>query len=80
MHGIRAADLDGAPPLAEAVEMLLGAMTGRVLVAHHADVERAFLGPRAAPRRRAAARPGRRHRRCVARLWLAERDGELPRS
>jgi len=78
VHGIRAADLDGAPPLSEAVEMLLGALTGRVLVAHHADVERAFLGP-------ALRRAGVRLRgpvidsALVARLWLAERDGELPR-
>jgi DNA polymerase-3 subunit epsilon len=44
VHGIRTVDLDDAPPLDEAVQPLLAAMTGRVLVAHVAWVERAFLG------------------------------------
>ena len=44
VHGIRAADLADAPPLAEALDPLLHAMAGRVLVAHHAAIERAFLG------------------------------------
>ena len=77
VHGLRAADLAGAPELAEALDPLLHAMAGRVLVAHHAAVERAFLG--------AALRSlGVRLRRPVldtavlARVWLAERDGALP--
>jgi DNA polymerase III subunit epsilon len=78
VHGIRAADLDGAPPLAEAVEMLLGALAGRVLVAHHADVERAFLGP-ALRRARVRLRGPIVDSAHVTRLWLAERDGALPR-
>ncbi len=44
VHGIRAADLDAAPPLADALEVLLPAITGSVLVAHTAAVERVFLG------------------------------------
>jgi DNA polymerase-3 subunit epsilon len=77
VHGIRAADLADAPPLAEALDPLLHAMAGRVLVAHHAAVERAFLAP-------ALRRLGLRLRGPVldsavlARLWLAERDGALP--
>ncbi len=77
VHGIRAADLADAPPLAEALDALLQAMAGRVLVAHHAAIERAFLG-------RALRRLGVRLRGPVldtavlARVWLAERDGELP--
>jgi DNA polymerase-3 subunit epsilon len=77
VHGIRTADLEHAPPLAEAVADLLEAMTGRVLVAHHAAVERAFLG--------VALRSARVRLRgpivdtaLVARLWLTERDGAAP--
>jgi DNA polymerase III subunit epsilon len=77
VHGILAADLANAPPLAQALAPLLEAMSGRVLVAHHAAVERAFLG--------AALRSlGVRLRgpiidtALLARLWLAERDGIPP--
>ena len=77
VHGIRAADLVDAPPLAEALEPLLHAMAGRVLVAHHAPIERAFLG--AALRRLGVRLRGPVLDTAVlARLWLAERDGELP--
>src|SRR5579871_4119324 len=44
VHGLRAADLADAPSLGEALDALLPALTGRVLIAHHAGVERAFLG------------------------------------
>ena len=44
IHGLRDLDLAGAPSQAEAVDALLEAMAGRVLVAHAAWVERAFLG------------------------------------
>ena len=77
VHGLRAADLADAPALAHALDPLLEAMTGRVLVAHHAAIERAFLT-------RALRRLGVRLRGPVleteplARIWLAERDGELP--
>jgi DNA polymerase-3 subunit epsilon len=77
VHGIRAADLAGAPPLGEAIGALLAAMTGRVLIAHHAGVERAFLGG-------ALRLLGVRLREpvldtaLIARLWLAERDGQPP--
>ncbi len=43
IHGIRVADLTDAPPLADALEELLPVLTGSVLVAHTAAVERAFL-------------------------------------
>jgi len=78
VHGIRAADLADAPALAHALDPLLAAMTGRVLVAHHASIERAFLS-------RALRRLGVRLRgpvldsELLARIWLAERDGELAR-
>jgi DNA polymerase III subunit epsilon len=43
IHGLREVDLEDAPPLAELLGELLGALTGRVLVAHVAAIERAFL-------------------------------------
>jgi DNA polymerase-3 subunit epsilon len=77
IHGIRAVDLADAPPIEEAVRAILPAMSGRILVAHHASIERAFLG-------RALRRAGARMRGPVidtavlARLWIAERDGTVP--
>jgi DNA polymerase-3 subunit epsilon len=77
VHGIRAADLADAPPPRHALDPLLAAMAGRVLIAHHASVEQAFLGP-------ALRRLGVRLRGPVldtaplARIWLAERDRVLP--
>ena len=44
IHGLRAADLRDAPPLADAIEPLLETIAGSALVAHVARVERAFLG------------------------------------
>jgi DNA polymerase III subunit epsilon len=43
VHALRPADLADAPPWEESVDLLLTALTGRVLVAHAAWVERAFL-------------------------------------
>jgi DNA polymerase-3 subunit epsilon len=43
VHGLRAADLAGAPTIDEAVGDLVGLLTNRVLVAHASWVERAFL-------------------------------------
>jgi DNA polymerase III subunit epsilon len=45
IHGIMPRDLDGAPPLAEALAPLAAAISGRTPIAHAAWVERAFLGP-----------------------------------
>ncbi len=45
IHGLRPSDLASAPPLDEALDLMFEALTGRVLVAHPAWVERAFLGP-----------------------------------
>lgn len=44
VHALRPADLVDAPGLDAAVEVLSGFLDGRVLVAHAAWVERAFLG------------------------------------
>jgi DNA polymerase-3 subunit epsilon len=43
IHGLLESDLAEAPPLSEALNGLLEAITGRVLVAHVAAVERSFL-------------------------------------
>jgi DNA polymerase III subunit epsilon len=43
IHGLREADLAGAPALDEVLDELLTRLTGRVLVAHVAVVEVAFL-------------------------------------
>ena len=78
VHGILPADLESAPSPEAAVDELLEAAAGRVVVAHAAWFERAFLS-------RAAARRGVRWRSpmidtsVVGRLWLFERDGYLPR-
>ena len=43
IHGLRPVDLEGAPELASVLDLLLTSLTGRVLVAHVAWVERGFL-------------------------------------
>jgi DNA polymerase III subunit epsilon len=49
IHGLRAADLEAAPPAEEALAPLVAVLTGRIPVAHGAWVERSFLGPRLRP-------------------------------
>ena len=44
IHGLRKAELVDAPPLAESLDGLLEALTGRVMVAHVASIEQRFLG------------------------------------
>ncbi len=78
VHGIRAADLAQAPAEPEALDPLLRAMAGRVLVAHHAPVERAFLTA-ALRRLRLRLRGPVLDTAVLARIWLSERDGELAR-
>ena len=78
VHGIRAVDLVKAPLLEDSIGTLLGAITGRILVVHHAAIERPFL-------RTALRKIGVRFRgpvvdtEVLGRLWLHERDGELKR-
>lgn len=45
IHGLRAADLEAAPPAREAFAPLVAALDGRVPIAHAAWVERDFLRP-----------------------------------
>ena len=75
VHALRLEDLAGAPTLAECAPRLVELLTGRVLVAHAAWVERAFLG-------RALGAGGARlegpvvDTAALAREALAVRDGE----
>jgi DNA polymerase III subunit epsilon len=50
IHGLREADLAGAPQLADLLDGLLEALTGTAIVAHVAAVERGFLGEALAER------------------------------
>jgi DNA polymerase-3 subunit epsilon len=71
VHGLRDADLAGAAGRDDALEPLLDALEGRVLVAHAAQVERTFLAP-------VLARAGRRPiRRAIdtAELWARVSGG-----
>ncbi len=43
IHGLRSSDLVEAPPLSAALDVLLEALAGKVLVAHVAEIERGFL-------------------------------------
>jgi DNA polymerase-3 subunit epsilon len=43
IHGLRAEDLAGAPPLSEVIDELLVPLTGRALVAHVATLEERFV-------------------------------------
>jgi DNA polymerase III subunit epsilon len=45
IHGLRAADLEAAPPAEQALAPLAAALRGRVPIAHAAWVERSFLRP-----------------------------------
>ncbi|MGA3214195.1 MAG: 3'-5' exonuclease [Acidimicrobiales bacterium] len=77
IHGIRSLDLEKAPPLDEAMGPLLEAMAGRVLVAHSATVERAFLG--AALRRQGARlREPILDTAVLGRLLLVDRGDPFP--
>jgi len=79
VHGILPADIAAAPAPETAFDLLLDAVAGRVVVAHAAWFEKAFLS-------RAAARRGVRWRSpmidtsVIGRWWLFERDGYLPRA
>ena len=78
VHGMRAIDLAGAPPLDVGIDPLLAVMAGRVPVVHVAAIERGFLRP-------ALRRQGLRLRRpmidtsVLGLLWLHEHGGQLPR-
>jgi DNA polymerase-3 subunit epsilon len=71
-HKLRFADLIDAPPVDEAVELLLQALAGRVPVFHTAVVERSFLGPLLMRRR--LRLPAAADTEVLGRVWLAQRE------
>jgi DNA polymerase-3 subunit epsilon len=76
VHKLRSADLVQAPPLAEAIKLLLGTLAGRAPVFHTSMVERTFLGREL--RRRRLRLPADADTEALGRLWLRERDGVAP--
>ncbi|MGA2925078.1 MAG: exonuclease domain-containing protein [Solirubrobacteraceae bacterium] len=76
IHKLRVADLATAPPPAQAAELVLEVLAGRIPVFHTAAVERAFLGPVLASR---GVRLGTAaDTELLGRLWLHDRDGSAP--
>jgi DNA polymerase-3 subunit epsilon len=77
VHGIRASEVARAPVLSAALLPLLDTLAGRIVVAHAASIERAFLSR--------ALRPlGLKLRgpivdtEALGRVWLQDRDGQSP--
>lgn len=77
VHKLRFADLLDAPPIEDAVELVLDALAGRVPVFHAAMIERAFLTPLLADRQ--VRLPAAADTEILGRVWLHERDGHAPR-
>lgn len=74
IHGMRPADLAGAPPLDDVLDEVLDALAGRRLVAHVASVERRFLVP--VFRTRGLRLRGEiADTQILARAWLHDRAG-----
>jgi DNA polymerase-3 subunit epsilon len=76
MHKLRVPDLADAPPPDAAIDLLFGALAGRVPVFHTAVVERTFLRPWFARRR--VRLPNAVDTDVLGRLWLRERGQEVP--
>jgi DNA polymerase III subunit epsilon len=78
VHKLRLADVADAPPLEDAIDLLLRALAGRVPVFHTAAVERSFLRPLFARRR--VRWPAPADTEILGRRWLRARDGAAPAS
>jgi DNA polymerase-3 subunit epsilon len=76
VHKLRLADLQDAPVLDEAIELLLDALDGRVPVFHTAAVERRFIGPALARRR--LRMPAAADTEVIGRLWLRQHRSRAP--
>lgn len=77
VHKLRSADLRGAPPLQDALDLLLDRLAGRIPVFHTSIVERAFLGREL--RALGLRLPADADTEQLGRRWLSERDGGAPR-
>jgi DNA polymerase III subunit epsilon len=73
VHKLRLADVQDAPTLDEGIDMLLGALAGRVPVFHTAAIESSFLGRQFARRR--VRLPAAADTEALGRAWLRHRDG-----
>jgi DNA polymerase-3 subunit epsilon len=76
VHKLRLADVADAPPLEEAIDLLLEALTGRVPVFHTAAIEAGFLSRKFS--RRHVRLPAAADTEVLGRRWLRHRDGEAP--
>jgi DNA polymerase III subunit epsilon len=76
VHKLRLADVADAPSLDHAIDLLLGALAGRVPVFHTAAIETAFLERQFARRR--VRLPAAADTEALGRRWLAHRDGSAP--
>ena len=76
MHKLRVVDLADAPPLEQAVELLLEMLSGRIPVFHTAAVERTFLAPLFSQLR--VRLPAAVDTEILGRLFLQQRDGTAP--
>lgn len=77
IHGIRPADLQHAQPIEDQVDELLAALSGRLIVAHAAFVERAFLAP-VLRLRGVRLRGDVADTQQLGQAWLREQDGVVP--
>jgi DNA polymerase-3 subunit epsilon len=76
VHKLRRDDVVDAPPLEEALELLLEVLTGRIPVFHTAAVERGFLQPLFSARR--LRMPDAADTEVLGRVWLRSRGDEAP--
>jgi DNA polymerase-3 subunit epsilon len=76
VHKLRHADVAGAPPVSEAIDLVLTGLAGRVPVFHTAFVEQGFLGPQLSRRR--VRLPPAADTEVLGRRWLELRDGQAP--
>lgn len=76
VHKLRLADVVDAPSLDDAIDLLLGALAGRVPVFHTAAIESAFLSREFARRR--VRLPAAADTEALGRRWLTHRDGTAP--
>lgn len=73
VHKLRAADLSDAPPIDQALDLVLSVLSGRVPVFHTAAVERAFLSRLFA--HRGVQLPAAADTEVLGRLWQFQREG-----
>jgi DNA polymerase-3 subunit epsilon len=76
VHKLRLADVADAPSLEEAIDLVLGAMAGRVPVFHTAAIEAGFLSRQFSRRR--VRLPAAADTEALGRRWLLHRDGDAP--